>query len=190
MVARKTKGGLGYGFDIMPLTLDHTFDKEDEVKRILKKGGKVCSRAALDENIKTIVQGPLRVWYRCTNINSNFMGLAMTRSLGDSGAHKVGVSHEPFENSQELAEDDEFIILGSDGIWDVISCEEAAAVINDYIISLPPLQKRTEWCPKEAANILVARARRKWQSANHVDDITCCIIKLTSKDGSPCFVSD
>ena len=116
------------------------------------------------------------------------MGLAMTRSLGDSSAHKVGVTYEPHEIHQQLSVEDEFVILGSDGIWDVISCTEAADVINNYISSLPPIDSKTAWSPKEAAKILVSRARRKWQSASHIDDITCCIIKMTSKDGSSCFV--
>ncbi len=190
MIARRSRHDfLGSGFETKQLTYDHTPNKEEEFRRIVKYGGKVGSRAVIDDNDNSsVIQGPLRVWYRCTNIHKSFMGLAMTRSLGDSGAHKVGVTYEPYESYHDLSEQDEFVILGSDGIWDVISCEEAAAVINDYILSLPPIQSKTEWSPKEAAKILISRARRKWQSAAYIDDITCCIIKLTYDDGSPCFV--
>lgn len=188
MIARNIRSNLGFGFKVIPLSNDHTLDKEEEVKRIIQCGGTVCSRSTVDKDDTTVIQGPLRVWFRCTNINNaHTMGLAMSRSLGDSGAHKVGVSHEPYEYSQSITKDDEFIILGSDGIWDVISFEEAARVMNNYICSLPPIQSKAEWDPQEASNILTARARRKWHGANHIDDITCCVIKLKLDNGDPCF---
>ena len=185
-------GELGFGFETMPLTYEHTLDKPEEVERILSSGGNVSSKSVIIENEKTVIQGPIRVWYKCTknDSTSTMMGLAMTRSLGDAGAHRVGVSSEPYKNRTKITKQSEFIILGSDGIWDVISCAEAARVINDYIVSLPPHQTREEWDPKEAATILVSRARRKWHGASHIDDITCCVIKLKSANGTSCFISD
>ena len=185
-------------FEIAPLTYDHTLDKEEEVDRILQRGGKVCSKSIIDDTngnndkYPIIQEGPLRVWYRCTNIHNrnSMMGLAMTRSLGDAGAHKVGVSCEPYKFSKSLTKDDEFIVLASDGIWDVISFEDAASMVNDYITSLPPIQSKAEWDPQEAANILVTRARRKWSGATHIDDITCVVIKLKQENDDPCFISE
>ena len=150
MIATRLYGSstLGFGFETTPLTYDHTLDKEEEVNRILNNGGKVCSKSIMEDSnsqngsYPIICEGPLRVWYRCTNIHykSSMMGLAMTRSLGDAGAHKVGVSCKPSKYSRLLTKDDEFIILASDGIWDVITYKDAASVINEYIISLPPIK--------------------------------------------------
>jgi serine/threonine protein phosphatase PrpC len=100
------------------------------------------------------------------------------------------VSYEPYQHSQPITKDDEFIIVASDGIWDVISFEEASSVINDYITSLPPISSRNEWDPEQVSKILVSRARKKWEYAAHIDDITCCVIKLTNDNGDPCFIPE
>ena len=203
MIGTNVKTTLGFGFDVKPLTFDHTPDKEDEVNRIIAHGGKVCSKAFKDGSENAIAQGPLRVWYKYYNARGdddnknnnaklgyvNMMGLAMTRSLGDSGAHKVGVIHEPHVYSNVITEMDEFIIVASDGIWDMLAYEEAASLIQEYILSLPPIQSKHEWDPKEAAAILVSMARRRWHSASHIDDITCCVIKLKNSN-KPCFTHD
>jgi integrin-linked kinase-associated serine/threonine phosphatase 2C len=36
-------------------------------------------------------------------------------------AHKIGVITEPEISFKELADDDKFIVIGSDGVWDVMS---------------------------------------------------------------------
>ena len=60
------------------------------------------------------------------------MGLAMSRSLGDAIVHTVGVSAEPELMDHEFQDNDEFIIMGTDGVWDVIdnnqvrNCEDEA----------------------------------------------------------------
>jgi hypothetical protein len=56
--------------------------------------------------------------------------------------------------------------------------------MEEYISSLPPYNYKYEWDPQEAAKILVSCARRRWRGCDHIDDITCCIVKLKGKD---CF---
>jgi hypothetical protein len=54
--------------------------------------------------------------------------------------------------------------------------------MEEYMASLPPYNYKHEWDPEEAAKILVSCARRKWsRSSKHIDDITCCMIKLKAK---------
>ncbi len=48
----------------------------------------------------------------------------MARSLGDLVAASVGVSPEPEVLSYELDEDDQFIIIASDGVWEFLSNEQ------------------------------------------------------------------
>ncbi len=189
---RSLNPALGFGFKAIKMSCDHTLDNKDEIERVIRCGGKVSAKSAVDKNDarKTIIQGPLRIWYRCSNLNGSMMGLAMTRSLGDTEAHKVGVSHKPYQRRISIKKDDEFIIVASDGLWDVISTEEAARVLNEYIASLPPVQTKVSWEPKEATKLLVARARKKWSGASNIDDITCCIIKLKNSEGAPCFIDE
>ena len=53
--------------------------------------------------------------------NQDIPGLAMTRSLGDRLAHKVGVSSYPEIESRYLTKVDKMIVLASDGLWEFLS---------------------------------------------------------------------
>jgi serine/threonine protein phosphatase PrpC len=81
----------------------------------------------------------------------NSPGLAMSRSLGDLVAHSCGVSSEPGKipftilsvlleiTKHELdPEEDKFVILGSDGLWEFISNEEAIKVAIPYFFTSNP----------------------------------------------------
>lgn len=60
-------------------------------------------------------------------------GLAMTRSIGDLVAKSVGVTAEPeIKWFGPLHEKDKAIVLGSDGLWDRLSNEDVATIINEY----------------------------------------------------------
>jgi len=58
--------------------------------------------------------GPLRVWMK----DMMMPGLAMTRSFGDKAGLKAGTSDEPEILEFDLNEDDKFIIVASDGVWE------------------------------------------------------------------------
>ena len=53
-------------------------------------------------------------------------GLHLTRSLGDNLAHKVGVISEPEIKHFLLEDDDQILIMASDGIWDLMSLQNVA----------------------------------------------------------------
>ena len=46
--------------------------------------------------------------------------LAISRALGDHLLKNSGVSSEPFTTRLPLASSDEFLVIGSDGLWDVV----------------------------------------------------------------------
>ena len=48
-------------------------------------------------------------------------GLAVSRSFGDYLARSVGVLSDPEVTSHYLRKSDRFLIIASDGIWDVVS---------------------------------------------------------------------
>ena len=50
----------------------------------------------------------------------------MSRSLGDLVAASVGVSAEPEFYEHDMTEDDKFIIIASDGIWEFITNEDVS----------------------------------------------------------------
>ena len=73
-----------------------------------------------------MLYGPKRVWLK----NKQVPGLAMTRSIGDMSASSVGVTAEPeifvFPN---LSQNDKFVVIASDGIWDRLSNQEVMMTV-------------------------------------------------------------
>ena len=48
-------------------------------------------------------------------------GLAMSRSLGDRMAHDLGCSYVPDINKYKLVNEQNQIVIASDGVWEVFS---------------------------------------------------------------------
>ena len=108
------------------LTRDHKPTDEDEKKRILDKGGRI--EPYKDDNGEPA--GPERVWLK----EENLPGLAMSRSFGDEVAHTIGVTSKPEIMEFKLSEEDKFIMLASDGIFEFISSDEAVNLVKDYYL--------------------------------------------------------
>lgn len=72
--------------------------------------------------------GPARVWLK----HQDVPGLAMSRSLGDGAAASVGVIAVPEVLELDLTPADKFIVLGSDGVFEFISNEEAVKMVIPY----------------------------------------------------------
>mmetsp|Transcript_2397 Transcript_2397/g.8829 ORF Transcript_2397/g.8829 Transcript_2397/m.8829 type:complete len:429 (+) Transcript_2397:148-1434(+) len=149
------------------LSDDHKPQNEPERERILRSNGRV--EQLVDENGEQV--GPFRVWLRYAWIP----GLAMSRALGDTLAHRVGVSSEPEIRKHELTPDDRFIILASDGLWEFVSSEEAVMI--------------TAACntPEEATMKLVDVAHERWmvEEEGVVDDITVVIVAWVWTQSAP-----
>lgn len=93
----------------LPLTVDQKPNHQEELDRITAAGGSV--QPLTDNNGDPV--GPFRVWKKgCT-----FPGLAMSRSIGDSKAKRLGVIATPILNVFDIRENDQFIVMASDGVW-------------------------------------------------------------------------
>ncbi|KAM1142767.1 hypothetical protein EV1_031433 [Malus domestica] len=87
-----------------------------------------------------------RVWLP----NCNSPGLAMARAFGDFCLKDFGLISVPDISYRRLTEKDEFVVLATDGIWDVLTNEE---VVD--IVALAPRPS--------AARTLVESATRAWR---------------------------
>ncbi|OEL35588.1 putative protein phosphatase 2C 50 [Dichanthelium oligosanthes] len=98
------------GKEPVALSIDHKPDRKDERARIEALGGKVIQ------------------WngYRVSGI------LAMSRSIGDRYLKPFVIS-KPEVTVIPRAKDDDCLILASDGLWDVVSNEEACKVARRQI---------------------------------------------------------
>jgi len=93
--------------------------------------------------------GPYRVWQ-----DEEGPGIAMTRTLGDFAAKKIGLISVPEIQHIELTINDSFIVIGSDGIWDVMKSSEAAGFVRDNANK------------PNVAELLVNECRRRWDDNN------------------------
>ncbi|XP_047317015.1 probable protein phosphatase 2C 6 isoform X2 [Impatiens glandulifera] len=99
------------GKEAIALSVDHKPNREDEYARIEASGGKVIQ------------------W----NGHRVFGVLAMSRSIGDRYL-KPWIIPEPEVVFVPRAREDECLILASDGLWDVMSNEEACEVARRRIL--------------------------------------------------------
>ena len=142
------------------LSHDQKPNNPGEKERILSHGGRI--EAYKDENGGDF--GPPRVWLK----NEDIPGLAMSRSFGDEVAASVGTISEPEIEEYEITEDDKFIIIASDGIWEFISSQECVEFIKDFYE-----KKDLKGCLK----FLLNESSKRWIKEEEViDDITAVLI--------------
>ena len=90
----------------------------------------------------------------------------MSRSVGDLGFTKVGVTHEPTVSDRTIEHEDEWIIMASDGIWEFITNREAVEIV------------RKTWDEHKSATMctraLINKAKDRWFEMEKIyrDDIT------------------
>eukprot|EP01015_Nassula_variabilis_P030170 TRINITY_DN6599_c0_g1_i1.p4 TRINITY_DN6599_c0_g1~~TRINITY_DN6599_c0_g1_i1.p4 ORF type:complete len:198 (-),score=63.22 TRINITY_DN6599_c0_g1_i1:62-655(-) len=126
------------------LSWDHKPTRADEKERILRAGGKI-EKLVVDGN----PVGPYRVW-----ADDEGPGIAMARTLGDLQAKKIGLISEPEIQWIELNPFDKFIVIGSDGIWDVMTSAEVIGFV---------LQNDER---QDIAEALVMECRSRWEELN------------------------
>ena len=105
------------------LSRDHKPTEKDEAQRIIENDGRIQPFTEEGEFV-----GPERVWIK----EEDVPGLVMTRSFGDRVAATVGVMSEPEIKEFDFDENDKFMIIASDGIWEFISSQECVNFIKDF----------------------------------------------------------
>ncbi|XP_010541411.1 PREDICTED: probable protein phosphatase 2C 78 [Tarenaya hassleriana] len=113
----------------IPLSFDHKPDRPDELERIEASGGRVI-----------YWDGP-----RVLGV------LAMSRAIGDNYL-KPYVICKPEVTVSERTADDDFLILASDGLWDVVSNETACGVARMCLRGKRRARPRP-WPPCEAVEV-------------------------------------
>ena len=138
----------------LELTKDHKPTAEGERKRILRAGGRIF----LDDT------GVHRV-----------MNLSLSRAIGD-GFSKPIVSPEPDIRRFRVEDGDEFILLASDGVWDVMSSQD---VVDFVRAKLDQAQTNTDRLSKEEQVKKLALARK-----NMAKEVVQEAYKLGSADNT------
>jgi len=79
--------------------------------------------------------GDRNKWYICrTNARGSIVyGVMFTRSIGDADATaSLGVIPQPEMLEEKLTEDDKYLVLATDGVWDVMSNTDVAELVSRY----------------------------------------------------------
>ncbi len=129
----------------VPLTKDHKPMSWEENKRITSSGGKITIDRGDDPRIN---------------------GLSVSRSFGDLDA-KPHVSHLPDVYDYEITPGkDKFIIMGCDGVWDVLSNQDAVDFVLYAMDKLEIGPRCTTRSNKNIANLLGEHAIAKGSQDN------------------------
>lgn len=178
----------------VPLSQDQTPWRRDERERIIKAGGRVMTidqmegkvngngndiddedddknntdRKLGEDDFIDVKGDPPRVWLS----DKNVPGTSFTRSLGDSIANKVGVFAEPEFFSKTITDEDEILVLASDGVFEFLQ--------NQEIIDICAKSDN----PVVACELVVDAAYTKWlEYENRTDDITVIVMYFRREAG-------
>eukprot|EP00924_Labyrinthula_sp_SR-Ha-C_P004590 snap_masked-scaffold_1-processed-gene-5.2-mRNA-1 protein AED:0.21 eAED:0.28 QI:0/-1/0/1/-1/1/1/0/546 len=178
-------------FKVDQLSEDHKPERPDERERILQSKARLLD----EETLRGVRSGRVNAngaetaspdkeenkgkVYICRVLPSGEIvyGVLFTRSIGDMDAHRnLGVSADP-EFVQTSIDDkvnsgkEQAIILASDGVWDMMTNEECAAIAL------------TNPDPKVASEEIVKRCSYRWgmSGEGRRDDITCCVVGIGNK---------
>jgi serine/threonine protein phosphatase PrpC len=134
---------------VVSLTNDHKADRPDEVDRIRRAGGFVVHKRVMGE-------------------------LAISRAIGDLDFKETGflfVLADPELCTHQLTSSDEFILLACDGIYDVMSNEQACTFIREKLAAGHSIQATAEQLVRHSIETLNTR-----------DNVTVVLVKLPSAD--------
>uniref|UniRef100_A0A7N0TZ12 protein-serine/threonine phosphatase n=1 Tax=Kalanchoe fedtschenkoi TaxID=63787 RepID=A0A7N0TZ12_KALFE len=120
-----------------------------------------------------------RVWLP----NHDSPGLAMARAFGDFCLKDFGLISVPEVSHRRLTDKDEFVVLATDGIWDVLSNKE----VVDIVATAPGRSS--------AARTLVESAVMAWRykyPTSKVDDCAavCLFFDKNSEEDTPVFANN
>ncbi|KAG1365657.1 putative protein phosphatase 2C 73 [Cocos nucifera] len=134
------------------LTVDLKPNVPSEAERIKNCKGRVF---ALEEEPDVH-----RLWLP----NEDSPGLAMARAFGDFCLKDYGLISTPQVSYRKLSAKDEFVVLATDGVWDVLSNEEVVKIVSS-------VGKRND-----AAKQLVDRAVRGWRRKHPTSKVDDCAV--------------
>ena len=132
---------------ISALSTDHNTGNAAERARVLAAGGTI----ALKYDTLRVGEAAIQV----------------TRSIGDGDLKNAGVTAEPEVAARRLTADDEWLVLATDGLWDVLSHEDVGGMIRDTVKQ-----------PAMVGQRLVMEALTRGSA----DNITCIVVFLSKFD--------
>jgi len=126
-----------YDNNIKKISTDHKCTNPKEEERILLKGGKITKNRVMGQ-------------------------LVLSRSLGDLFCKKFGVSNIPDISVNKLDRNVKYIVVASDGIWDVVKDNE--------LLELSGNRKNAEGLCKDLVKLSINKETK--------DNVSCIVISI------------
>ena len=126
-----------YDNNIKKISTDHKCTNPKEEERILLKGGKITKNRVMGQ-------------------------LVLSRSLGDLYCKKFGVSNIPDISVNKLDRNVKYIVVASDGIWDVVKDNE--------LLELSGNRKNAEGLCKDLVKLSINKETK--------DNVSCIVISI------------
>ena len=154
------------------LSFPHLASDEKEQKRIIEQGGEI--HPYYEQN--GIFEGPDRIYAK----NKVYPGLVMSRTFGDLEAKKIGVISEPDIIIKKIDNNAKYIVLGSDGLWDVVKPYDVIRIVRPFF---------NKGDIEGACQTLMKRAKQQWDKGeDERDDITFIVIFIGTPNN--CLIND
>ena len=151
------------GFSVVQLSDEHILTIESEANRIIQQGGRVSPILIDGRPI-----GPPRCWFGYSD--SDLPGLMVSRCLGDRIARSIGVNAEcSLYHADKLA----FLVVASDGLWEVMDSEQVVGFVAGYYMRpIPGLA---------VSEMLCLEAKKRWTQLEGkvADDVSAIVITFT-----------
>ena len=149
---------------IFPLSYDCKPELPNEKKRIYKCGGVVEKSYYPDIDSEDEMLIPYRVWAK----DEDYPGLAMSRSIGDTEAKKIGVIPNPQIIEYIIRYDTKYILVCSDGVWEYMKNEDCMKIANEFYLKDDPIGLCQE---------LKKESYKMWEEiGTAIDDITIVVV--------------
>ena len=122
---------------IKKISIDHDCKNQTEIERVKQNGGAIFNKRV-------------------------FGSLSLTRCFGDFDFKAYGVTSKPTISKKKIGKEENFLIIASDGVWDVIHEEE----LNGYISK--------KLSASELSALIINEALRNYSR----DNVSCIVIKF------------
>uniref|UniRef100_A0ACD5Y662 Uncharacterized protein n=1 Tax=Avena sativa TaxID=4498 RepID=A0ACD5Y662_AVESA len=111
----------------MNLSIDHKPYLPGERRRIQDAGGRITR-----DSRRIWCAGQTIVQYGSYRVDGL---LAMSRAIGDFKLKSKGVTCNPDVSTEVITDDTEFLLIASDGIWDILSSQGAVDFVRQKLAS-------------------------------------------------------
>ena len=157
--------GMRYGDQIVafPITTDHKLNDPLERSRVERVGGIITKREGGANQDQDQEEDQDRIFVPDKSEN----GILVTRAFGDLWFQGRGLCVEPSFFTRKIEKADKFVVICTDGVWDVLGNYEVGEMAGSVSSS-------------DACNAIANKAWCKWieRYEDKVDDITVMILPI------------